>query len=277
MDSAPMPTRALHPSPPPGPRRSPAWSGGSPAPGWSCGSWCPVGTELGSHNRNPRGSPQPGTPGKALGRVGESPITPPGDLPAGHHPCGHVTPRDPPTHHQLLSIRGGHPPGDGGGSGGGQLCQRSVQPLLRHLLGAAGAQHHAGLLPPRRDGVIPPPSTQGPPAMLCSPPPGMDLQPPQGILAPFPCTRSPASDVGPDPDVGAGSRYRGQIQMWEPDPDIGPSWISGGCDMGAGGVGGVGGGARIPLSKGRIRPGRAGSPTTTQARRPRLGTGNGSV
>lgn len=119
----------------------------------------------------------------------------------------------------------------------------------------------------RRDGTASSPalSTHSPPphALL---PPGTDLQPPQGILAPFPCPSSPASDVGLDPDVGARSRCGSQTDLW---------------GLGHGSRSGRGGGAQDPTKQGqdpaRAGGGGAGSPTTTPDRRPRLGTGNSSV
>lgn len=60
-DGTPQPPSApTHtPSPPPAPRRSPVWCGGSPAPGWSYGSWCPAEQRGSGRAAAPAGTPAP--------------------------------------------------------------------------------------------------------------------------------------------------------------------------------------------------------------------------
>ena len=155
-DGTPQPPSApTHtPSPPPAPRRSPVWCGGSPAPGWSYGSWCPAEQRGSGRAAAPAGTPRP-------------------------------VPLPRPAHHQLLAVRRGGPPG-ARRCGGGQLCQRAAQPLLRHLLGTTGAQHGGGLLAAGRGRRRPHGALSAPP-----PSPGIRSQTVPGeYRAPFPAALS---------------------------------------------------------------------------------------
>lgn len=145
----------------------------------------------------PPNTPCPRTPGKGDG----APIAPqvPSPFPGGQRPS------ETPTHHQLRGVLGGPP---GGARGGGlQLCQHSAQPLQRHLLGAAGADHGRGLLPPGGDRMGPCHPSHGPPPAW--------IHTPRGISAQFPRTCQ----------AWDGIQTWGRIQI--PDPDRSPEAVPG--------------------------------------------------
>lgn len=127
-----LPPPGTHrPSPPPAPRRSPVWCGGSPTPGWSYGSWCPTGAAGLRAHRGTRTDPPP-----AAASPPRSPPTP-RRLPGGASCCsglrrgpavparGSVPPASPPRHDGRSARR--WPPGSG--MGPASAPQRPEPPL----------------------------------------------------------------------------------------------------------------------------------------------------